>query len=53
MWILNWESVHSEYERTEEILKSHRSSRGVFCEKGVLENFTQYTGNHLCQSVFF
>ena len=25
----------------------------VFCEKGVLKNFTKFTGKHLCQSLFF
>ena len=32
----------------------NRSSRPeVFCKKGVLRNFTKFTGKHLCQSVFF
>ena len=31
-----------------------RSSRlGVFCRKGVLRNFSKFTGKHLCQSLFF
>ena len=31
-----------------------RSSRSeVFCKKGVLENFTKFTGKHLCQSLIF
>ena len=31
-----------------------RSSRPeVFCKKGVLRNFTKFTGKHLCQSPFF
>ena len=39
-------------------LKTHfyicRSSRPkVFCKKGVLRNFTKFTGKHLCQSLFF
>ena len=25
----------------------------VFCKKGVLENFTKFTGKHLCQSLLF
>ena len=25
----------------------------VFCKKGVLSNFTKFTGKHLCQSPFF
>ena len=33
---------------------SERSSRPeVFCKKGVLKNFTKFTGKHLCQSLFF
>ena len=36
------------------ISKSCRSScPEVFCEKGVLRNFTKFTGKHLCQSLFF
>ena len=32
----------------------HRSSRTeVFCKKGVLRNFTKFTGKHLCQRLFF
>ena len=31
-----------------------RSSRPeVFCEKGILRNFTKFTGKYLCQSLFF
>ena len=25
----------------------------VFCKKGVLRNFTKFTGKHLCRSLFF
>ena len=25
----------------------------VFCKKGVLKNFTKFTGKHLCQNLFF
>ena len=25
----------------------------VFCKKGVFRNFTEFTGKHLCQSLFF
>ena len=33
---------------------SNTSSRPeVFCKKGVLSNFTKFTGKHLCQSLFF
>ena len=31
-----------------------RSSRPeVFCKKGVLKNFTRFTGKYLCQSLFY
>ena len=29
------------------------SCQDVFCKKGVLKNFTKFTGKHLCQSLFF
>ena len=29
------------------------ATRGVLCKKVVLENFTKFTGKHLCQSLFF
>ena len=33
---------------------SYRGSRpDVFCKKGVLRNFTKFTGKHLCRSLFF
>ena len=31
-------------------IKSSRPE--VFCKKGVLGNFTKFTGKHLCQSLF-
>ena len=31
----------------------YRSSRQVFCKKGVLKRFAKFTGKHLCQSLFF
>ena len=35
-------------------MRNSRSSRPkVFCKKGVLRNFTKFTGKHLCQSLFF
>ena len=35
-------------------LKMYRSNRPeVFCKKGVVRNFTKFTGKHLCQSLFF
>ena len=36
------------------LIKLFRSSRPeVFCEKGVLKNFAEFTGKHLCQSLYF
>ena len=36
------------------IMRTFRSSRPrVFCKKGVLRNFTKFTGKHLCQRLFF
>ena len=36
------------------LFKSSRSSRSeVFCMKGVLENFTKFTGKPPCQSLSF
>ena len=32
---------------------SRSSCPDVFCKKGVLRNFTKFTGKHLCQSLFF
>ena len=29
-----------------------KQSPEVFCKKGVLRNFTKFTGKHLCQSLF-
>ena len=34
-------------------ITKRRSRREVFCKKGVLENFTKFTGKHLCWSLFF
>ena len=31
----------------------YRSSPEVFCKKGVLTNFTKFTGENLCQSLLF
>ena len=33
------------------LVKSSRPE--VFCKKGVLRNFTKFTGKHLCQGLFF
>ena len=36
------------------IVRIFRSScPEMFCEKGVLRNFSKFTGKHLCQSLFF
>ena len=36
------------------VFQAYRSSHpDVFCEKGVLRNFTKFTGKHLCQNLFF
>ena len=37
----------------EERITKRRSRPEVFCKKGVLRNFTKFTGKHLCQSLFF
>ena len=34
-------------------MKKRSSRQEVFCEKGVLRNFTKFTGKHLRQSLFF
>ena len=51
------ECYHNFYVTTFQTLAKHvkcRSSRPeVFCKKGVLRNFTKFTGKHLCQSLFF
>ena len=33
--------------------KSRSSKPEAFCKKGVLRNFSKFTGNSLCQSLFF
>ena len=33
--------------------QTEATTRGVLCKKGVLRNFTKFTGKHLCQSLFF
>ena len=35
------------------ITHNRSSCPEVFCKKGVLTNFTKFTGKHLCQSLFF
>ena len=32
---------------------SEAATRGVLQKKGVLRNFTKFTGKHLCQSLLF
>ena len=40
--------------RKDNLLSTYRSSRPeVFYKTGVLRNFAKYTGEHLCQSLFF
>ena len=35
-------------------IRHDRSSRSeVFCKRGVLKNFSKFTGKHLCQGLFF
>ena len=34
-------------------ITKRRSRREVFYQKGVLKNFTKFTGKHLCWSLFF
>ena len=46
---LDFDRVQSKY-----FFKTYRSSHPeVFCEKGVLRNFTKFIGKQLCQSLFF
>ena len=35
------------------ILTKQKQPLEAFCKKGVLGNFTKFTGKHLCQSLFF
>ena len=47
------EKVSFSKEFFKHIVKHFRSSRSeVFCEKGVLKNFTKFTVKHLCQNHF-
>ena len=34
-------------------MKNRSSRPEVLCQKGVLRNFTKFTGKHLCQSLYF
>ena len=33
-------------------MDSEEATGGVLCKKGVLDNFAEFTGKHLCQSLF-
>ena len=39
-------------ERLANLFENISSRPEVFCKKGVLRNFTKFTGKHLCQSLF-
>ena len=44
----------NQFKTWDEMKISYRSSRPeVFCKKGVLRNFSKFTGKHLCQRLFF
>ena len=46
--------INGQVQRSVEYLRSTEvSTRGVLQKKGVLRNFTKFTGKHLCQSLFF
>ena len=46
-------SGHARKLLTEALAQKYRSSHPeVFCKIGVLETFAEFTGNHLCQSLF-
>ena len=38
---------------TSQLIRFRTSCPEMFCKKGVLKNFTKFTGKHLCQSLFF
>ena len=55
-WVLNTPPNISAVKRkgvTMNRIRLWSSSSEVFCNKGVLRNFTKFTGKHLCQSLFF
>ena len=35
------------------IIGEKQSSRGIICQKGILRNFSKFTGKYLCQGLFF
>ena len=47
--LFQYKISHTQYLRR----ASKKQPPEVFCEKGVLRNFTKFTGKHLCQSLFF
>ena len=49
---MQWNDIISEGFLNEHLLKVRSSCLEVFCEKGALRNFTNFTGKHLCQSLF-
>ena len=53
-WLLcllspDWEKLSILYN----CIITEAATRGVLYKKGVLRNFTKFTGKHLCQSLFF
>ena len=56
LWVTNLTILHDIFSVNTVFYwwETYRSSRPeVFCEKGVLGNFTKITWKHLCQSLFF
>ena len=47
------EGLIYDLEKLGEHASSGSSRPEVFCKKGVLRNFTKFTGKHMCQSLFF
>ena len=61
-WLINWgklfphekESLKRPIMPLKRLIAICRSSRPeVFCKKGILRNFTKFTGKHLRQTLFF
>ena len=56
LWVTNLTILHDIFSVNKVFYwwETYRSSRPeVFCEKGVLGNFTKFIGKHLCHSLFF
>ena len=51
-WI-DWNNFNSYTPQSFQNMMSRSSRPEVFCKKGDLRNFTKFTENHLCQSLFF